>query len=436
MKPGENEAATAEKEYHHYCFGLIRLFLELVLVGASSMGSASASLKLMRMFLPGVMSAPTAECGQLWLLRIGLYEVIRPKEKTEDRIWIIDHTVQIGDMKCLLILGCRSSWWQENRGPLNHRDVEVLALEPVVKSDGEIVRTQLEDTAVKTGTPRAIVSDHGSDIKRGIEAFQEDHPQTVDLYDIAHKIAILLKRELEADTNWAAYVKHLGQAKQCLQQTALAFLTPPSFRNKARYMNLEKLVSWGMNALAYLDDPHSVSGEPVDEEVLRAKLGWLVEYGKPLVGWNAMMRVIATTLEYIREDGYHRGAVRKLRRQLRPIAMDPQSRRLAEKILDFVKEQSTHAGAGEHLTGTSECIESLIGKGKRLAGQQSKGGFTRIILGMAAAVVNPTKDYITKAFANVRTRDVTQWCRDKLGVSVQSQRQRALGCSACGTKMG
>lgn len=400
------------------------------------MGGASAVLKLVRPFLPGVIGVPSGECGQLWLLRIGLYEVTRAKEITDDRIWIVDHTVQIGIVKCLVILSCRLSWWQEKRGPLNHRDMEVLALEPVVKSDGEMVQKQLEETATKTGVPRAIVSDHGTDIRKGIEAFQADHPETASVYDISHKTAILLKRELEADADWSEYLRQIGQVKQRLQQTTLAFLTPPTPRNKARYMNLERLVAWGVSARQYLARPYAVDDKPLDKNQLREKLGWLANYRKPLRRWNAMMNVVAATLEYIRQEGYHRRAATALRRRLKPLATDRQSRRLAGELVAFVREQSTQARKGEHLIGSSECIESLIGKGKRLEGQQSKSGFTRMILAMAAAVVTPTKEYIAQAFANVKTHDVYRWCRDNLGVSVQSQRQRALGYSGCGTKPG
>ena len=107
-----------------------------------------------------------------------------------------------------------------------------------------------------------------------------------------------------------------------------------------------------------------------------------------------------------------------------------------ENTLAFVKEQSALAQKNEHLIGSSECIESLIGKGKRLEGQQSKSGFTRMVLGMAAAVVEPTKDYLEKALDQVKTRDVVQWCKEKLGASVQSQKQRALKQSMNGTKTG
>jgi hypothetical protein len=319
---------------------------------------------------------------------------------------------------------------------LNHRDLEVLAIEPMVKSDGQMVQKELEETAAKVGAPRAIVSDHGADIKRGIEGFQVDHQETVSLYDIAHKTAILVKRELEADGDWSEYLKHIGRAKQCLQQTPLASLTPPTPCNKARYMNLEKMIAWGMNALKYLAHPRPLDDKPIDREQLRKKLGWLSEYRRALARWDAMMRVVAATLQYIRQEGYHRRAAATLQRRLKPLATNRQSQRLAGALVDFVREQSAHARRNEHLIGSSECIESLIGKGKRLEGQQSKSGFTRMILAMAAAVVTPTKAYIDQAFAHVKTHDVTQWCREKLGVSVQSQRRRALAYSGCGTKPG
>lgn len=420
---------------HHYCFGLIRLFVELVVQGGSSLGSASAALKLMQRFLPGVMSVPTDDCGQLWLLRIGLYEIQRPKEKTEDRVWIVDHTIQIGVMKCLLIVSCRLSWWQNELRPLEHSDLEFLALEPVEKSDGEAVQRQLEETAAKVGVPCAIISDHGTDLKRGIERFQEDHPETASVYDIAHKMAILVKQELEADDRWSEYLKQIGQTKQCLQQTTLAYLMPPTPKNKARYMNLESLVIWGAKTLTYLDNPQPVTDQPVDRAKLQEKLGWLRKYRNAVAEWDAVMRVVATTLQYIRHQGYHRRAAQQLKRKLRSQTRGHLSRRLVKKTLAFVKEQSAQAKKGQHLIGSSEVIESLIGRGKRMERNHSKSGFTRMVLAMAAAVVTPSKEFLAQALSTVKTLHVIQWCRDHLGPSVQSQRCQAFAVSTRGTKV-
>ena len=129
-------------------------------------------------------------------------------------------------------------------------------------------------------------------------------------------------------------------------------------------------------------------------------------------------------------------AGKELRQRLKPLLRGAISRRLAGDILRFVKQQSISAKPGERLIGSSECLESLIGKGKRLERQQSKSGFTRMVLAMAAAVAEPTTEYLQEALAAVTTSDVYEWARDLLGPSVQSQRRLAFAEAPGGTKPG
>ena len=56
---------------------------------------------------------------------------MRPKQQAEDWVWIIDHTVQSGVEKCLLVLGVRLSDLTAPNFILNHEDVEPIALYPV-----------------------------------------------------------------------------------------------------------------------------------------------------------------------------------------------------------------------------------------------------------------------------------------------------------------
>ena len=109
---------------------------------------------------------------------------------------------------------------------------------------------------------------------------------------------------------------------------------------------------------------------------------------------------------------------------------------LVSDVVAFVRQQSTQASPQERLIGSSECLESLIGKGKRLEGQQSKSGFTKMILATAAAVVTPTIEYVEQALSQVTTKHVTEWCTKHLGVSVQARRHHALNPPFCGTKTG
>lgn len=419
----------------------MQLFLNLVLDAACSFRSASAVLELLTGWLPGLPRRPAANTGQSWLLRIGLYELTRAKTPADDWVWIMDHTVQIGTTKCLLIVGCRLSEWRDLKRPLEHRDLEVFALEPVERSDGPTVARQLSDLQQRTGiTPRALLTDEGTDLLKGIELFCQEHPHTAATRDIAHQAAKHLKRELGRDPRWPAFAGDAGRAKQRLAQTPLAYLLPPTLRHKARFMNVAPLVGWGQNTLRYLDDPRPVTDAPVDVDVLRDKLGWLTAYREALADWQPALEIIDVTLTAVRKDGYHAQAADHLRTLLTPLtatndAAQPTTigGRMATSLIDFVAAQSAAAKLGERLPGSSECLESLIGTGKRLERQQSQSGFTKLILGLAAAVVEPTQDYLRRALDQIQTCNVQAWCRNHLGTSVQSQRRTAF---TSGTKPG
>jgi hypothetical protein len=182
----------------------------------------------------------------------------RPKDQADDWVWIVDHTLQVGDEKCLVILGVRLSALPDVGHCLRHQDVEPIALIPVEKSNGEVVYQQLEAQVKKTGVPREIVSDHGTDLKAGIEQFCAAHSETAAIYDIKHKTAAVLKRELGKDSTWLAFAQQANHTKRQVQQTALA--APPSQRTKARYMNVDVLLEWGGHALAFLDNMENKGG--------------------------------------------------------------------------------------------------------------------------------------------------------------------------------
>ena len=96
--------------------------------------------------------------------------------------------------------------------------------------------------------------------------------------------------------------------------------------------------------------------------------------------------------------------------------------------------QSSRAGT-QRLPGSSEVLESLIGKGKQLAGRNNNG-YTKSVLGMAAAVMNFSVETVTAALNSTKARDVQAWIKDHIGTSLQAQRQRALCHCHNGTKTG
>jgi len=413
-------------ECHQFSLGIIQLFLKFVLSAASSQRSAAGVLRLLGEVLPGMPRTPCPNTGRLWMLRVGLYALQVPKEKADDWVWIMDHTMQLGQYKCLAIVGVRLSDWKAQRGPLKHEDLELLNLTPMEQSTGERVHEQLIATSRQTGMPRAIVSDGGSDLKRGMEMLHETHPQVAHLYDVKHKTALLLKKQLEGDERWKQFVTSANKTKLGITQSSLAFLNPPALKTKARYMNLDTLVDWAHKALRYLEDPRDVTEEKVDVEKLNDKLGWLCDYRESLAEWSRLLELAATTEHYVREEGYHQGAEVCLRLRLERSAGCLASRQMMNRLLEFVAEQSMLARVDERLIGSSEVLESLIGKYKLLQRTHSKGGMTATLLSFGAIVLDKTSATIRNALETVKTQDVYDWCTEKLGITIQAQRKTAF----------
>ena len=83
------------------------------------------------------------------------------------------------------------------------------------------------------------------------------------------------------------------------------------------------------------------------------------------------------------------------------------------------------AHAGELLPGSTEVLESCFGKLKSLEQGHSKSGFTGFVLSLCAVLAPNTADVVRQALEFSRTRDVLNWCHEKLGPSVQSKRKLA-----------
>ena len=243
------------------------------------------------------------------------------------------------------------------------------------------------------------------------------------MYDIKHKMALLLKKELERDERWSQFVKQANQTKLGTAQTSLAFLNPPGLKTKARYMNLDSLVSWGRRALAYLDAPGDASRPPVDRQKLKEKLGWLRSYRNALERWSELLAIAHAAERSVQTEGIHSLICDELREQLEPSVKTTAGRRMLRDLLGFLAEQSCGMPAGERLIGSTEVLESIIGKYKRLQGTHSKGGMTAMLLGIGAAIGTTTTSIIQQALETVRTADVAAWCQTHLAVTLQSQRR-------------
>ena len=221
-----------------YRLGHMVLYLRLLLSGAASLRCVSRIQAITFEFFIFVLGVPhglVAACGCCGWGTLSLQD---PSSRGADWVWIIDHTVQIGAEKLffVMIMCLRLSSLPPAGECLKHEDLEPIGFYPVTHSSAAVVLEQLQEAAKAAGVPRQIISDHGTDIAKGVEQFCREHPRSCSVYDIKHKSAVLLKRKLNADPLWLSFSQGCAQAARRMRQTVPAHLCPPNQRSKSRYM--------------------------------------------------------------------------------------------------------------------------------------------------------------------------------------------------------
>ena len=126
---------------------------------------------------------------------------------------------------------------------------------------------------------------------------------------------------------------------------------------------------------------------------------------------------------YVRHQGIHRQAAEELAALL-PKPTSPVAKRLRKQLLEFVAAEGQQAREGERLLGSSEVLESIIGKFKQVAGERGQHGLTGMVLAIGALVGKLAVTTVQTALAEITTPTVWNWCRSHLGATVQSVRRR------------
>lgn len=387
-----------------------------------------AATRVLELFFPGEArdgEVPHPTTGRWWLLRLGYYKLHCPKTPANDRVWLVDHIVQLGKERCLAVACVRLANLPPPGDCLELKDLEPLAILPVEASTGKIVYGQLEDLAAEVGVPQGILSDQGGDLVDGVKRFCVNHPGTARLSDMPHKAACLVKKRLEKDCRWAPFCTQVGQTKFQTGQTELAFLVPPKQRSKARYMNLKPLLKWSRRTLQVVDQRPPQVLAHCSAKRIEEKFGWLREYRDDLARWSRFEALAEAAVDLVRREGYSADTTARLPARLSPLVLSDADAMLRDELVEFVRGQSKAAAPGQRLPGSTEVLESSFGKLKGLEGDHQSAGFTGMLLAWAALCGDTTAEVIRQALTATPVKLVKQWITKHLGSTLQSKRRAA-----------
>ena len=367
--------------------------------------------------------APSCTTVKYWAAQVGYHKLKRPKTIAKDWMVLIDASIQMGEKKCVIILGARTESLRKikNRA-ITLEDLEVLSIRIVSTLNNHVILEMLTEVEFTVGKILGVCSDRGSEILCGIKNFQKSSPETRHIADTAHRVSNFLENTLEMAPRWKKFRELVTLARRKMQNSLISGALPPSPRTKARYMNVDSIITWAANMLVLLDAGVSNPGLNIDE--LRKYLGWLFLYRDDIEYWNRLISLGRIARHIVRMEGIHMNVSDSFDEAIFSMKMGPRELKFADQITEFLLGQSKGMKLRDWFIGSSEILESLFGKIKYMEREQKAFGFTSLLLAAMASVGPLDEAVVGMAMQSVKRSDIDEWAKKEIGQSIQSQRRQ------------
>lgn len=370
---------------------------------------------------------PSRDAVRNWSCRNGIAMLQQP-QRADDWVWMIDHSVQLGKMFVLIVLGIAQSKLPIGR-PLRREDMTPLAVMPTKARDKDEVARQLIEVAEQFGTPMAIVSDGARELHEGAQSLKTLGFTGVHLDDIKHKVSNLLKKKLGADERFNAFLAKLGQTSALIQQTELDHLIPPRRKEKCRFMSFHRIIDWATmveHELAITGSSNTVAADRLQE-----KLGWVKDFEVELNVWRECRHLVGHLLRYANDQGVFPGASEALRSQLAESPpKSPLAQSLSEEMISYYQSNENQLLAlpqsKMRLPCSTEVLESAFGSFKALQRHHARGTFTSLLAVFPTLFDQCTPAKIRQRFSLLNNGAMKAWLKTSgLTNSTQSRRTKA-----------
>jgi hypothetical protein len=430
VRPGKKNDPTCPVPFYTYPVDVIKRAIQLVTGALTSLRGASKCLDIFSDIY--TCKIPSHTAIQNWILQYGLNELMRPIEKREDWILILDHTIEFGHQKCLVILGIRQEDLLKTAGPITHQQLRTLVIDISGESNSKRIHDTLNTLMKKTGIPVQIVSDHGPDLKKAITDICHESPGVRFTYDITHKCGLLVKTALSRDILWNRFIENYSYTKRKCVHSRFAFLSPTKLRDKSRWMNLDTCVDWANKIMKFeenlADNTDALHLEMKDYATnFQEIFGWIHRFSERIRRWGDILNVVSIARDEVKANGLTADTSDRFYRRIENISIDTDVVRvLTNDLYGFLCEQTKSIPVGQKFLGSSDAIESVFAKYKNFSARTPMKGVGKTVLTIPVFLSQITADKVTGALQSCPNKKVSKWLSDKIGQSVFAQRVRAF----------
>ena len=144
----------------------IQMLVAIKLQTSASFRAVAKISMILRRYLDIPLQAPTHKTVLIWIQKIGYYLLTKKKERADDWILILDHSIQLGQEKLFVVFGIRERHIDFRR-PLRYQDLAPVRDISKPHWNGQVIRDCVCDIRKELGQITYAVGDYGSDIRAG-----------------------------------------------------------------------------------------------------------------------------------------------------------------------------------------------------------------------------------------------------------------------------
>ena len=330
--------------------------------------------------------------------------------------------MQIGSKKALIVL--RVPLTAVNTGKaLTLPQVEVIGLSLGETGNGERVTTYLLALFERCGWPAHVVSDCGSDIKQGMVDTLLQAPNSASwISDLTHVVANALKHYYADLSLFQQFQTLCTRLRQRLQHTRFAVLIPPQARAKGRLLHVSRQATWGLRTIAYLQEKEREQAP--EASALAYALRGLKPLKPFLTNFVRNAQCVNEVMQIVKTQGLSGATIQACQDRLGALPARSPIRKEVSAYLQ--RYRPSVASSASPLLGSSDGIESLIGKAKQRLDANGRSELNKSILLIPCMCGELTQELVAKALTTVRVQDVSKWIAEMVGETLQSVRRREL----------
>jgi len=363
-----------------------------------------------------------------WTLRAGMtiFNEVGPVD--EPWLAVIDCSIDIGTRKALVVLRVPLSALHQKQDAIGLQDCECIGLKISTRWNGPLVQDALLDIFGKAGMPRAIIKDGGTDIKRGVELYQEaqDAQQVQVIEDVGHLAANALKAEFEHRAAFSKFLDIARKGAARIRQTDLAWLLPPKVRTKGRFQGITEVAEWAGKLLKLMGGPGRSKN---DSEVgmLRKAFRGLSQLRQFLEQFCATCRVVEEFLKLLKLKGLNQATGAQAKTILKRLPQGSEVRvRLSSWIDRHLRIQRNLSIGQLPLLVSSDVVESLFGKFKTIVQRNPQAELNRLVYIIPLLCGTHTSAEIDRALRGCSHGQMLDQIQKTIPPTLRQQRYRIL----------